>query len=180
MASAGVACAAEDGGNCDYNFWDDMYGVAGSNYYDSMGGYAGSNYQDIYGVADYNNTTNMTNMTNSTTNMTNITAGNNTSSQIIPPDFNHRDPAAGEPVHKEDTAKAVHTVNSTGNATGQQKHNATANASGEPVHNVTGNATHNITAKATNSHKMLATGNPILALFAISAVLGGVAVLRKK
>ena len=37
-----------------------------------------------------------------------------------------------------------------------------------------------MTANATSSHTMLSTGNPILALFAVSAVLGGYAVLRRK
>ena len=52
-------------------------------------------------------------------------------------------------------------------------------AAGEPV-NATTDAAQNITANATSSHTMLATGNPIIALFAVIAVLGGYAVLRKK
>lgn len=148
---------------------DDFNGIAGSHYYDNMLGYGGSN----------NNMTNMTNMTNGT-------AGINASSPIVPPDSNHRDPAAGEPVKVVDIPGPVHSPEThvstypIGNATGEPAHNATGNASGEPVHNTTGNATHNMTAKASTSHKMLSTGNPILALFAISAVLGGAAVIRKK
>lgn len=50
--------------------------------------------------------------------------------------------------------------------------NATGHAAGE---NVTGNATN-----ATATHTMPATGNPILALLAVGAVLGGACVLRRK
>ena len=61
--------------------------------------------------------------------------------------------------------------NSTGNATGNTTGNATVHAAGAPT-NTTGNATAH--------HSMPATGNPILALFAVTAVLGGYAVLRRK
>ena len=71
---------------------------------------------------------------------------------LIDPDYAHMEPGS----------------NSTGNAT-----NDTA-----PV---TGNATVNPTnASAAVSHTMLSTGNPILALFAVCAVLGGYTVLRRK
>ena len=54
--------------------------------------------------------------------------------------------------------------------------NSTAHAAGEPVQNTT-----NHTASAsTAANKLPATGNPILALFAVSAVLGGASVLRRK
>lgn len=163
VASAGAACAAEDGENGDYNLMNDISGVAGSQYNDTMGGYAGINY-------------------NNTTNMTNNTTGNGTSLQIIPPDFNHHEPAAGEPVQVVKIAKPVHGPSTEEKIIpiDQQNHNTTGNASGEPAHNVTGNATHNITAKAMNTQKMKPTGNPILALMAISAVLGVMAVIRKK
>jgi LPXTG-motif cell wall-anchored protein len=52
--------------------------------------------------------------------------------------------------------------------------NQTAPAAGEPT------GTTNMTANATSSHTMLATGNPILILLGVSAVLGGAAVLRRK
>ena len=52
--------------------------------------------------------------------------------------------------------------------------NQTAPAAGEPT-----GAT-NMTANATSSHTMLATGNPILILLGVSAVLSGAAVLRRK
>ena len=57
----------------------------------------------------------------------------------------------------------------------QTAQNTTALAAGEPV-----NATANVTANSTTSHTMLATGNPVLLLLGVSAVLGGVAVLRRK
>lgn len=72
---------------------------------------------------------------------------------IIPPDANHNEQAM---------------ANAT-NAT-----NATAHAAGGDVQNAT-----NATASAA-TQKMLATGNPIIALFAVSAVLGGAYVLTNK
>lgn len=57
--------------------------------------------------------------------------------------------------------------------------NATANATA-PVAGNTTNATSNATANATASQSMLATGNPILILLAVGAVLGGCVALRKK
>ena len=53
---------------------------------------------------------------------------------------------------------------------GSQYNETLENASGEPV-----NATN-----ATPSHTMPTTGNPILALFATVAVLGGYTVIRRK
>ena len=41
-------------------------------------------------------------------------------------------------------------------------------------------AAQNMTANATSSHKMLETGNPILALFAVGAVLGAYAVYKRE
>ncbi len=57
----------------------------------------------------------------------------------------------------------------------QTAQNATAIAAGEAT-----NATANMTANATSAHTMLATGNPVLLLLGVSAVLGGAAVLRRK
>ena len=51
--------------------------------------------------------------------------------------------------------------------------NATGHAAGE-------NATATNTTNATQTHTMPATGNPILALLAVGAVLGGAGVLRRK
>ena len=53
-------------------------------------------------------------------------------------------------------------------------------AAGEPSNATADSVAQNMTANATSSHTMLSTGNPILALFAVSAVLGGYAVLRRK
>ncbi len=62
--------------------------------------------------------------------------------------------------------------------------NATANATNTTnITNDTANTTAPVVANQTNAtapHTMLATGNPILALFAVSAVLGGYSVLRRK
>ena len=41
------------------------------------------------------------------------------------------------------------------------------------------NATNHTANASTAAHKLPATGNPILALFAVSAVLGGASVLRR-
>lgn len=78
----------------------------------------------------------------------------------IDPDYAHNE-AAGEPI----------------NATGNSTDNATTNVTG----NATAQAVQNQTANATNMHSMLATGNPILLLLGVTAVLGaGVALRRRK
>ena len=69
-----------------------------------------------------------------------------------------------------ETLEAAYGAGEPANATGNTTANVTA-AAGEPV-NATGNST--------VSHKMLETGNPILALLAVSAVLGGYTVIRRK
>ena len=59
--------------------------------------------------------------------------------------------------------------------------NATANATNTT--NDTANTAAPVVANQTNAtapHTMLATGNPILALFAVSAVLGGYTILKRK
>lgn len=53
--------------------------------------------------------------------------------------------------------------------------NATGLAAGEPT-----NVTDNMTANATSTNTMLATGNPILMLLGVSAILGSAAVLRRR
>lgn len=74
------------------------------------------------------------------------------------------------------------TVKVLDNATG----NSTTNTTGNTTGNITGNATHNATnstGNATspmNTLQKLATGNPILALLAVTAVLGGYTVMRRK
>ena len=49
-----------------------------------------------------------------------------------------------------------------------------------PVNETADTAAQNMTANATSSHKMLETGNPILALFAVGAVLGAYAVYKRE
>ena len=73
----------------------------------------------------------------------------------IDPDYAHNE-AAGEP------------INATGNSTGNSTGNATAQVA------------QNQTANTTSAHTMLATGNPILLLLGVTAVLGAGAVLRKR
>jgi hypothetical protein len=74
---------------------------------------------------------------------------------IIPPDYAHNESAM------------MNATNSTGNST---------HAAGSDVVNSTGNATVNATA-----HNALpATGNPIVALIAVAAVLGGASMISKR
>ena len=75
----------------------------------------------------------------------------------IDPDYAHHEPAAGEPTN---------ATNATGNSTGH--------AAGHPIN--TTNTTNNTTA----THKMPATGNPVLVLLGASALLGGCAALRRR
>lgn len=77
----------------------------------------------------------------------------------IDPDYAHHEPAAGEP------------TNSTGNST-----NATGNSTGHAA----GELSNNTTNKTANPYKLPATGNPVLVLLGVSAILGGCAVLRRK
>lgn len=67
-------------------------------------------------------------------------------------------------------------LNETNNTTNVTA-NATGNATGEPTQNVTDNSTGNATHQTGSNY---VTGNPILALLAVSAVAGGIAVYRKK
>ena len=62
---------------------------------------------------------------------------------------------------------------------GSQYNETAENAAGEPV-DATAPVDANATGNATAPHTMLATGNPIIALFAVCAVLGGYTVLRRK
>lgn len=77
----------------------------------------------------------------------------------IDPDYAHHEPAAGEP------------TNSTGNST-----NATGNSTGHAA----GELSNNTTNKTANPYKLPATGNPVLVLLGVSAILGGCAALRRK
>ena len=74
-----------------------------------------------------------------------------TDKPLIDPDYAHMDPAAGAPDDNE-----------TANATDVVSEDAASDATGSA------------------SHTMPATGNPILALLAVGAVLGGAAVIGRK
>ncbi|WP_407422263.1 hypothetical protein [Methanobrevibacter sp.] len=81
---------------------------------------------------------------------------------IIPPDYAHNEEAM------------MNATNTTCNATGNTTCNATVHAAGENLHNTTGNTTN-----ATSTHALLTTGNPILALLAVFAVIGGYSIIRR-
>ena len=70
-------------------------------------------------------------------------------------------------------------VNQEGGYAGSQYNKTVENAAGEHL-TETGNITGNTTGNATASHTMPATGNPIMALFAVCAILGGYAIIRRK
>ena len=61
-------------------------------------------------------------------------------------------------------------------------YNHTEPAAGAPVNNTTANASlsQSVGQNASASHNMPATGNPIFALFAVGAILGGYAVISKR
>lgn len=90
--------------------------------------------------------------------------------EYLPPDWNHDEHAAGEPYNETE-----------GNSTDANVTDASS-ASGDVADNSTFSETANGTGNATSSspQSMHATGNPILALLAVGAVLGASAVIRKK
>ena len=98
---------------------------------------------------------------------------------ILPPDYAHdeaQNQAAGGDVDGEETHNSMilppdyaHDEANATNATTD----AVGNAAGENA--TSGNATN-----ATSSNTMHATGNPILALLAVGAVLGGAAVITRR
>ena len=81
--------------------------------------------------------------------------------------YNNSEPGNGLPLENQTNPYA-------GNATHDVAGNATGNATGEVTNNTAGNATNG------TSHNMLSTGNPILILLAVIAVIGGATVLRRK
>ena len=96
---------------------------------------------------------------------------------IIPPDFNHNEAAQaaggdmyddGVPYHGDGTDP---TATPTDNVTGA---NVTGNAAGANV-TANGNSTN-----TTATHTMPATGNPIILLLGVGAIVGGYAVIRRK
>ena len=127
----------------------DSNGYAGSNYQDN--GFSGSQY---YGNYDGGYAGSQYNE-----DYTGGYAGSNY--------YENAEPGNGLPLENQTNPFA-------GNAT----HNATGNATGEPTQNAT--VAGNTTGNATNgtSHSMLSTGNPILILLAVMAVLGGAAAIK--
>lgn len=86
--------------------------------------------------------------------------------------YNNAEPGAGLPLENQTNPYAGNTTNdATGNMTG----NATNNATGNATHNMTGNTT-----TSNSNNKMLTTGNPILALLAVSAIIGGYGIIRRE
>ena len=127
--------------------------VSAADVYDDLGGYAGSQYQDGgYAGSQYQD-------------------GGYAGSQY---DENEQGGYAGSQ-YQDDGGWAGSQYNETlENATGAPV-NATANATATAVSPV-----ENATANATAPHTMLATGNPILVLLAVGAVLGGAAVITRR
>ena len=76
-------------------------------------------------------------------------------------------------------AGSHYDVNQEGGYAGSQYNKTVENAAGEHL-TETGNITGNTTGNATASHTMPATGNPIMALFVVCAILGGYAIIRRK
>ncbi len=126
--------------------------------YQDIGGYAGSNYYDSNGVSGSQYYQSMEGQVGNQLNDN----SNNTISPLIDPDQSHSEQAAGEPINGTNQ-------NSTSNATS----NATGHA------NVTSNNTQN-TTNTTSPSNLLATGNPILVLLGVSAIVGGVAALKRR
>ncbi len=126
IASAGIVCAADNGG------------------------YAGSNYQNMNGVSG--------------------------SQYGLYADF---EPGNGLPIEDQTGNVPLDTDgNTTNNTTGNTTGNATNNATG----NITDNTTANVTANTTNAtaaHALPSTGNPIIALLAVTGIVGGYAVRRR-
>lgn len=86
--------------------------------------------------------------------------------------YNNAEPGAGLPLENQTNPYAG---NATNDATGNMTGNATNNATGNSTHNMTGNTT-----PANSNNKMLTTGNPILALLAVSAIIGCYGVIRRE
>lgn len=126
IASAGIVCAAENGGYAGSNY-EDMNGVSGSQYY-------------VYNPGP--------------------------------------EPGAGLPLENQTNPTIGNT---TGHAAGENIQNTTGNTTNTTGHATSGNI-HNTTVNTTNAtatHTLPSTGNPIIALLAVSAIMGGYAVLRR-
>jgi len=88
--------------------------------------------------------------------------------------------------YQDDTGYAADDSGYAGSQYNETLENATANAAGEPTNatNTTaqaaGEPVNETNATAGTTHSMLATGNPILILLAVIAVLGGYAAFKRK
>lgn len=93
------------------------------------------------------------------------------------------EPGAGLPLENQ---TADGPMNVTGNATTHVTANATGNTTANATANTTANATHssaNAThspANANHSNTLLATGNPILVLFAVMIIIGSYGLFKRK
>lgn len=129
-------------------------------YADDMGGYLGSDYSDNVGYA---------------TDDTGYAAN----------DYQDDSGYAGSN-YQDDTQYAADDSGYAGSQYNETLENATANAAGEPTNatNTTaqaaGEPVNETNATAGTTHSMLATGNPILILLAVIAVLGGYAAFKRK
>ena len=136
----------------------------------SEGGYAGSNYEGADGVSEsqYNPDDQLVGDEAGEVPDTESPAHENP--EFLPPDWNHDEHAAGEPENE--------TAGNQTNTTDVTDTQASQTVLDNVTSSVTGNSTGNATANA--PHSMLETGNPILALLAVGAVLGSAAVIRRK
>ncbi|MBE6502040.1 MAG: hypothetical protein E7Z79_06310 [Methanobrevibacter thaueri] len=157
IASAGAVCAADaysDGGYDGLGYSDESGDWAGSQYSDDdQGGYSGSQYSDDdqggYSGSQYNEDE----------------QGGYAGSQY---DVDEQGGYAG----------SQYDVDEQGGYAGSQYNETLENAAaGEPVNDTV--VADNMTADATSSHTMLETGNPILALFAVTAIIGGLSFFKR-
>ena len=103
---------------------------------------------------------------------------------IIPPDYAHDEiqHAAGGDSYLNESQNS-HNATDLLHAAGHNETkmiNQTGHVAGENITNSTGAGVSNQTANATAAHKLPVAGNPIVALLAVSAVLGGYAIIRRK
>ena len=153
IVSAGAAFAADAYGDIGYDelsYTDDIEEWVGSHSDDNQTGWAGSQYNE-----------------------------------------NDQGGYAGSQYNQDEQggyAGSQYNQDEQGGYAGSQYNETSEHAAGEPV-NTTADApvnetadtvAQNMTANATSSHKMLETGNPILALFAVGAVLGAYAVYKRE
>ena len=153
IASAGAAFAADAYGDIGYDelsYTDDIGEWVGSHSDDNQTGWAGSQYNE-----------------------------------------NDQGGYAGNQYNQDEQggyAGSQYDVDDQGGYAGSQYNETSEHAAGEPasttadapVNETADTAAQNMTANATSSHKMLETGNPILALFAVGAVLGAYAVYKRE